>query len=103
MKTVSYDTEAKTSKANADEVLPLKLPVERKLQKDECVVFKLRTTPTLATSPTYEFTVGYINGDEGTRRALRFQKDIATVLAGLNVNAVAEVVTMTQRVLKGAR
>jgi len=101
MKTVSYDTEAKASKANADEVLPLKLPVERKLQKDECVVFKLRTTPTLATSPTYEFTVGYINGDEGTRRALRFQKDIATVLIGLNVTTVADVVTMTQRVLKG--
>ena len=55
MKTVSYDTKAKASKAHADELLPLKLPAERKLQKDECVVFKLvRTTPTDPASPTYE-------------------------------------------------
>jgi hypothetical protein len=65
MKTVSYDTKAKASKAHADEVLPLKRPVERKLQKDECVVFKLCTTPTNAASPTYKYTVSYLTGKHG--------------------------------------
>jgi hypothetical protein len=64
MKTVSYDTEVKASKAHADEVLPLKLPPECKLQKDECVVFKLPTTPTDAASPTYEYTVTYLDASE---------------------------------------
>ena len=101
MKTVSYDTEAKASKAHANEVLPLKLPAERKLQKDECVVFKLRTTPTDPASPTYEYTVAYISGDEGCRRALRFLKDVTNVFNGLNITDPAQVMAMTERVLKG--
>ena len=59
------------------------------------MVFKLRTTPADAASPMYEYTAAYISGDEGTRRALRFLKDVTAVFAGLNINDPAQVKAMT--------
>ena len=52
-------------------------------------------------SPTYEYTVAYISGDEGCRRALRFLKDVTNVFSGLNITDPAQVMAMTERVLKG--
>ena len=80
-----------TARVN-ENILPLQLERTKTVPKDQTVVFKLRTDPADAASPTYMMMMNILNGTEGCRAAIKFVSDLETVCTGLNVN-VADVAT----------
>jgi hypothetical protein len=97
----TYDKEAKAMKAHADAILPLRFEKDTKLAKDQYTTFKLRTDPTSANSPTYDYVARHVTGDEGTRYALRYRKDLETIWRGHNVTTVAGKLPLARQLLKG--
>ena len=68
-----------------ENILPLQLEKNRVIPKDQQVIFKLRTDPAVATSPTYQMTMVILNGTEGCRAAIKLITDLETVCTGLNI------------------
>ena len=89
------------TKPHADAILPLIPDKPKKLTKDECITFKLRTEPANNASPTYEFTMPYLYGTEPTRSSIRFMKDFEVVITGLNITTANGMLVMARRILKG--
>ena len=75
---------APTARVN-ENILPLQLEKNHVIPKDQQVIFKLRTDPAVATSPTYQMTMVILNGTEGCRAAIKLVTDLETVCTGLNI------------------
>jgi RecG-like helicase len=84
-------------------VPPLPLKAELPPEEDDLRLakFKVRVSPTTATSPTYSFATRKLDGTEHLRYALVFERDCKKILAGLNVTTAAEAIPMIQELLTG--
>ena len=85
----------------AENLLPLKLDKEQKLSKDQSITYKLRTTPSSATSPTYEVTVPYLLGDESVRQVLEWSTQMNAVMEGTATTTPDGKYQLYTRTLKG--
>ena len=81
---ISASDSASTARVN-ENILPLQLEKNRVIPKDQQVIFKLRTDPASAISPTYQMTMVILNGTEGCRAAIKLITDLETVCTGLNI------------------
>ena len=86
---ISASESAPTAQVN-ENILPLQLEKNRVIPKDQQVIFKLRTDPAVATSPTYQMTMVILNGTEGCRAAIKLVTDLETVCTGLNIPRTVE-------------
>jgi hypothetical protein len=62
--------------------------------------FRLRTEPTNDTSPTYDFHMRKITGDEEVRCAIRFATDILKILTGLHITTDEATVRLYRELLQ---
>ena len=53
--------------------------------KTKACKFKLRTEPSQAASPTYDFNMLKLDGSESLRHSLRFSRDVLKVFTGLDI------------------
>ena len=81
---ISASESAPTARVH-ENILPLQLEKNRVIPKDQQVIFKLRTDPSSAISPTYQMTMVILNGTEGCRAAIKLVNDLETVCTGLNI------------------
>jgi len=97
------DSKAASSaeRKHANAILPLlEETSSEKLRKDKCSSFKLRTTPSLATSATYEETVPHF-GDGGTmRECIKAYHNIYKVCTGLNATTAVAKKKIAEAILK---
>ena len=61
---------------------------EHKVTKENSVSWDLKVQPTVNGSATYKQSVRILSGQETVLQILRWGKDVAKVLVGLNLNAV---------------
>jgi len=85
MKVATETPKAKPS--TFSDILPLEEEPPKKVPRDLCAVFKVRTVPTDNTSPQYEVTIPYFDEKGTVRQALKANDDIRRVVRG---NAIAD-------------
>ena len=86
---VSSSTVAKataTSTKFSNHILPLIEIKDDDEDSRECVRFKLRSDPAVATSPQYAFDLKILDNNSTLRQAITYNKDVQLVCAGLNVH-----------------
>ena len=89
-----------TNKRFINPSIYLERPTRETLNKDECLTFKLQSTPGDETSPTYGLTVGYFR--TGTpEELLLFIKNLQKIIVGTNITTGPEKYTMARRLLQG--
>ena len=83
-----------------DAPIPMERPKNPTLIKGQYETMKLRTTPTEATSPTYEITLNYFSS--GTPEEwLMFKKNLDKVILGQNLTTGTAKYALVRRVLTG--
>ena len=92
--------QSSTNKRFINPAIYLERPTRETLNKDECLTFKLQSTPGDENSPTYGLTVGYFH--TGTpEELLLFIKNLHKILVGTNITTGPEKYTMARRLLQG--
>jgi hypothetical protein len=91
---------ATANKRYVQPVIGLERPSKKELKKDECLTFKLRSSPNDANSLTYEITVPFFrNGSP--EELLLFLKLVDRVLAGTNTTSGPNKYALIRRLLQG--
>ncbi len=82
---------------------PLPLVVNPPTDEDETkmTIFKLRTTPGQADSPTYTFKMRKLDGSEDLRQGIQFAYDMPKVITGLNITTTINKKALYLQVLTG--
>ena len=78
--------------------IPLLKEEKELLQRGEYHVYKLRTNPTVATSPTYELVVPYF-GTGTCKEYLKFRDNFDKVCVGQNITAGLGKFTLSRHLL----
>lgn len=80
--------------------IPFERPEARKLGKDECLMYKLRTDPENEESAKYDLTIPFFKS--GTcEQYLNFARDLSKVIIGTNSVTGASKYLVTRRMLQG--
>ena len=96
---------AKTITVPKKEQIPLPLiPEEDEGEIDKTLIasFKLFSNPADTASPKYSFTMRKLSGTESLRRAIKWKKDIHTVMAGLAISTAPGSDAIINQVCSGA-
>ena len=78
-------TKSKTETLRKDQVLVLVPPTKSKLNKEDSIIFELRTDPANADSPKYKFAQRILKGTEEIHILLQWRKDGDKTITGLAV------------------
>ena len=78
-------TKSETETPRKDHVLVLVPPTKSKLNKEDSVIFELRTDPTNVDSPKYKFAQRILKGTEEIHILIQWRKDGDKTIAGLAV------------------
>eukprot|EP00957_Ditylum_brightwellii_P084735 6442866-Ditylum_brightwellii.AAC.1 len=75
-------------------------PTPRQLKRGQFHTYKLHTTPTDATSPTYKLSIPFF--DEGLPKEwIKFRRRLQAVLKGQNITQVSPSYAVAKTLLKG--
>ena len=97
---VDYNAQQDAQKKEEIPLLSL-VPVKRSLKKSDVVIFKLRSDPTNADSPTYEVSMPYLHGTEDLRSVLEFKLNLTKIFIGMNAGTDAAAQNqLVKRILK---
>jgi hypothetical protein len=89
-----------TTKRYVSPAIGLDRPARKKLHKDECLTFKLRSNPADEQSTTYELTIPYFTS--GTpEELLLFIKSVRKIFAGQNITDGPGRYAIMRRLLQG--
>ena len=88
------------SKSDTLAILPLESkPV--KYTRAQTALFKCRTTPTQADSPTYEVVIKILDGSETLREAITWNKQVEMLRNGLSLDTAAKMEAIILKVTEG--
>jgi hypothetical protein len=88
------------SKETSLAILPLTL-AKVKYSKHETCMFKCRTSPQEADSPTYELTVKVIDGSETLREILMWMRNLMTLIHGLDLDSASKIENVISKICIG--